>query len=124
MEKITTTTELRQAIVQLEYERAVQKKLMKEQFQIAIDHLKPANIIRSTFKDLSATPGFMESIYGTTMGIASGYLTRKIIVGKSNNLFKNILGSILQSGVSSAVSKKPKLFLSVIHKVLNLFQKK
>lgn len=124
MKNITTTTGLREAIVQLEYEKAISGKLMKEQFRIAIEHLKPSNIIKSTFKDLADTPGLKESLFGATMGMASGYLTKKIVVGKSKGIVKNIIGSLLQMGVSTIVSKKPQFVMNAGDKLIHMFKKR
>jgi len=41
------------------------------------------------------------------MGIASGFLTNKIFVGRSGNIVRNLLGTILQFGVTNVVAQHP-----------------
>ena len=47
MEKITTTVQLKSEIQDLEYKQACEWILLKEQFQVTYQSLKPVNIIKS-----------------------------------------------------------------------------
>jgi hypothetical protein len=103
MEKIRTVSELKNAIKQLEYEQSVQLLLLKEEFHIVCEKLKPVNIIKDTLKD--SVPDIKTSITNSFLGVASGLLTRKIILGKTNNPITRTLGLILEKFVSSKVAK-------------------
>jgi hypothetical protein len=58
-------------------------------------------------KDIFSSPSLGEDILGTTIGLASGYLTKKIAVGFSGNIFRKFLGSVLQFGVTNVVAQHP-----------------
>jgi hypothetical protein len=107
MQNITSSTELKDAIQLLEVEREVKRQLLIQQFHITYESLKPINILKSTVKDIFSSPSLGEDILGTTIGLASGYLTKKIAVGFSGNIFRKFLGSVLQFGVTNVVAQHP-----------------
>jgi len=55
MEPIKTQHELRAAILRLEYQQSEEGRALKEQFHLAYNSVKPANIILNTIKDLGET---------------------------------------------------------------------
>lgn len=105
MEKITSVEELRQAIRLLEIKQEMEGKLLREQFKITYESLKPLNLIKNTFKDLVATPDLQGKFLNTTLGLAVGYFSKKIAIGSTHNPLKQLFGNILQTGVSNIVSK-------------------
>lgn len=106
MEKIKSIKELRDAIVQLESKQLEDKRLLKEQFVSTYESLRPINLIKTTIKDLIASPDLKSNLFSAFLGIAAGYLSKRATFGLSHNPLKNILGSFLQLGVSNVVAKK------------------
>jgi len=113
MQNITYTTKLKNAIQLLEVEQADSEQLLKEQFQQTYESLKPVNLIKSTLKDMTSSTFLKESILGTGMGITTGFLTKKLVVAGSGNIFRKLLGSIVQFGVTSIVAKNPDAIISL-----------
>jgi hypothetical protein len=107
MQNITSTAGLKNAIQLLEIEQVVNGQLLKEQFYITIESLKPINLLKSTFKDIATSPFLIDNILGTAMGLATGSLSKKIFIGTSGNMFRKLIGSILQLGVTNFVAKRP-----------------
>jgi hypothetical protein len=107
MQNIASTIELKNAIHLLEEDQLVKGHLLKEQFFITYESLKPVNVLSSTLHDISSSPYLMENILGSAMGIASGFLTRKIFVGSSGSLIRKLLGSVIQFGVTNVVAQHP-----------------
>jgi hypothetical protein len=105
MEKITSVAELKSAIELLEVEHALKGQLLKEQVYLTYESLKPINVLRRTLKELTSSPYLIDNIPGTIMGLASGYLSKKLFTGGSGNIFRKLLGSILQFGVTNVVAK-------------------
>ena len=106
MEKIKSIKELRDAIIQLESKQLEDKRLLKEQFVSTYESLRPVNLIKTTIKDLIASPDLKSNLFSAFLGIAAGYLSKRATFGLSPNPLKNILGSFLQLGVSNVVTKK------------------
>lgn len=124
MEKITTVAELKSAIQELENKQAQEWPLLKEQFRTTSESLKPLNLIKSAFKDVTASSGIKDTLLGATVGLTAGYLSKTLIVGASQNPFKKLLGDLLQLGVSTIVSKNPEAIKSLAEGLLNFVGKK
>ena len=58
MGTITNITELNAAILLLENKQAQEAILLKEQFNLTYESIKPINFIRSTLKELVTAPDF------------------------------------------------------------------
>jgi hypothetical protein len=107
MENITSSAELKKAIQLLEIEHAFNGQKLKEQFHLTYESLKPVNILKGTLKDIISSPNLIDNILGTTIGLATGYLTKKIVIGASGNLFRKLFGSAMQIGVTNVVAHHP-----------------
>jgi hypothetical protein len=124
MEKITSTTGLKNAIQLLEAEKAADWQLFKEQLTITYKSFKPINLLTGSFKNMASSPYLIENILGTTLGLATGYLSKKIIVGESVNIFRKLFGSILQLGVTNIVAHHRGAIKSFGRLVLQRFLRK
>jgi hypothetical protein len=114
MENITSATELKNVIQRLEIEQAIDGQLLKEQFYFAFESLKPVNILRNTLYEITSSPHLMDSILGTAVGLASGYVSRKIVmIGASGNIIRKLLASVMQLGVTNVVSQNPDTIKSI-----------
>jgi hypothetical protein len=122
MKKIKGTTRLEEKILALEALQSEQKFQVFEQFVKTVESLKPANIIKETLKEVS--PFFIDNIIGVAVGLASGYVSKKIIVGDSVNKFKRLFGYVLQFGVSNMIAQNPEVIQSFSRFLHNIFSKK
>lgn len=107
MQNITSATGLKSAILLLEDDQAVKGQLLKEQFYLTYESLKPVNLLKRTLHDIYSSPYLLDNILGTSIGLASGFLSKKIFVGASGNMIRKLLGSILQYGVTNVVAQHP-----------------
>lgn len=124
METITSTIRLKNAIQLLEAEQAAKWQLLKEQLNITYKSFKPGNFLTDTLKNMVSSPHLIKNILGTTMGLATGYLSNKIVVGASANVFRKLLGSVMQFGVTSIVNRHPDAIKSFGRLVLANFLRK
>jgi hypothetical protein len=104
MQKITSTTSLKEAIRQAEEEQAANKQLFKEQLHITAERLKPVNLIKSTLNEAFTSPDFMNIILGAVVGQTAGYVSRKAVVGKTKNPIRKLFGSLLQTGIAALLT--------------------
>jgi len=105
MEAITTTDKLKNAIQILEFDQQIREQQLKEQVYLAIESLKPVNLIKSTLHEVVSSPYLIDNLLGVAMGLTSGYITKKIALGKSVNVIRKILGSILEFGITNVVAQ-------------------
>jgi hypothetical protein len=113
MQNIASTAELKNAIQLLEIEQAANWQLLKEQFHLTYESLKPVNLLRSTVNDIASSPYLIDNIIGNALGLATGYLSKKIVVGASNNKFRKLIGFVLQFGVTNFVAQRPDAIKSI-----------
>lgn len=124
MQPISNIADLKKAIELLEVEQASNGQLLKEQFYMTYESLKPANIFKSSLKEVVSSPFIIDTLINTGVGLATGYLSKKIVVGTSVNIFRKLIGSVLQLGVTSAVRQHPDTLMSIGHFIFKLFRKK
>ncbi len=105
MDKITSISELRNAIVKLETEQEVRGQLLRQQFQSTLEGLKPVNILKSAVHDISLTPHLTSKLAGMSAGLGLGYLTRKLVIGASGSIYVKVLGSVVQLGVTNLIAR-------------------
>ncbi len=124
MEKIPAIEKLKATILLLELQQAREEILLKEQFKTTYESLKPANLIKNTLHELTAAPDFKGNILNTGLSLAAGYLSKKMVVGETHNPIKQILGTLLQVGITSLVSRNSAGITSAIVEAISGFTKK
>ncbi|MFV5692124.1 hypothetical protein ACM55K_08885 [Flavobacterium sp. LT1R49] len=105
MEKINQTNLLNETIIQLEYRQTLEFYALKEQFNITYESVKPLNLIKSAFAEMTTSPNLKGNVVNNIVGMAAGYLTKKVLVGSTHNPFKKILGTLLQFVVTNVATK-------------------
>lgn len=104
MQKITNVVELKIAIQQLEDKQAKEWPLLKQQFFISYENSKPLNIIKSAFKEFISAPDLKTTVVNGVLGLATGFVTKKLIVGDTNNLVTKLLGFLVEMIVAKKVT--------------------
>ena len=105
MENITSVDGLKNAIQLLEAEQAEKLQQLKEQSLQSIEILKPVNILKSAVKDFVSSPHLLDNVIDTGVGLATGFLTKKIFIGSSVNVIRKLLGGVLQLGITSMATQ-------------------
>jgi len=113
MQNITSVVELRHAIQILELEHEYKGQKLKEEFFQTFESFKPGNLLKGTLKDMVTSPFMIENILINVVGMATGYLSKKIFIGASGNIIRKLLGSVLQFGVTNAVDQHPDAIKSI-----------
>jgi hypothetical protein len=105
MKVITTSAELKAAIHQLELEQKESFITLKEEFGRTQENFKLINIIKSTFKAAVAVPDLKTDIVNAAIGLTSGIVAKKLIIGKTLNPLSKLLGVALEMFVANKVTK-------------------
>jgi len=107
MGKISSSAVLLETIQILEVERDIEGRILKEQFQLTYERFKPVNLLRSTFLEVTSTPNLLNNVVDTALGLATGYLSKKIVIGASGKILRKLLGVVVQLGVTNSVVQHP-----------------
>jgi hypothetical protein len=121
MKNINSAIALKNAIILLEADQAVKERLLKEHVYLTFESLKPVNLLRSSLRDISTTPDLINNLLGTSVGLASGFISKKIFVGASGNMIRKLLGVVLQLGVTNIVAQNPEAIKSFVQVIINRF---
>jgi len=124
MEKIETVIALREKINALEVSRAAQENALKQDFHNVFEQLKPANLLSKGVKNIASSPDFKQTVLSTALSVAAGYLSKKVLVGNTDNPFKKILGQLLQAGVTTGLIKNSDDIVNAISEIVEVFKKK
>ena len=104
MPTISTITELRSSIRELEARSFQQEQELKDAATEAFERLNPLNILKRTLTSAVTAPGFGKSLIKNVFGLAVGVLSKKIFFRKSSNIFNRALGTVVEIGVAKAVA--------------------
>ena len=125
MQKITSITDLKESILLLEMKKETEVFLLKEQFRITCESLKPLNLIKSELQELTGSPDLKENLIHASLGMATGYFSKKVAIGASHNPLKQMFGTLIQIAVAKLVSKNANGIKSgVIHLISSILRKK
>ena len=105
MEAVYTIDALNQRIKQLEAQQDAEWIAIKDEIDEIKENLKPLNLIRNTVAEINETVGFKSDIAQSAISIGIGFLAKKLVIGKSDGIFKNIFGSLVQLAVTTLVAK-------------------
>lgn len=125
MKKPTSIAGLRESIKLLEVKREEEARILKDQLSTTYENLKPINLIENTIKDFIFPSDFKGSFLTTTLSLIAGYLSKKALIGSTHNPIKKMLGTFLQLGITSIVSKNSdEIKSAVMDMISTIFSKK
>lgn len=97
MASISTSSELRQRIAELEQNKLIQEVELKEQAQITMETLKPGNMINHAFHQ----PGVKGTLVNASFGLLTGYLSKRIFLGPASGPVSRVAGDVIQWGMAA-----------------------
>lgn len=97
---------LNEQIKALEEKEAVQTLLLKQYARETADSFKPSSMIKSAFGSVASSKHLQQNILDTSLGIGAGLIARKVYERGSKNIFKKLVGFVLQNLTTGFISKK------------------
>jgi len=105
---------LNEAIAFLENQQKSEAYLLKEHFEFTKQELNPVNIVKDKIQDVKdkfhdaiASPSLKGKLLKGAVGLASGFLAKRFLLGSGGGIVSKIAGTALQTGVSSLLMKAP-----------------
>jgi len=105
MQKIKAAEALKKSIEVIERRQREEGKLLREQFTVTFESLKPVNVLRKMLTDIAEPSALKETLLQTVTGLISGYISRKLLVRSSKNPLLRLAGVLVQYGVTNFVAK-------------------
>lgn len=125
MQKINSVAGLKNAIQLLEAEKAERAQILKQQFYIVSENLKPGNIVKKFFSEFLSPKNMAGNFSGAAFGIAGGLLVKRMFSGKLTKKYKKLFGTLLQVSITNLIAQNSDYIKSVAQKIFrNLFRSK
>ncbi len=124
MKKSRELQALTESINRLQIQRSHELILLRNQFHLTYDSLKPINLIKHTFKEVSSSAEIKDGMLNNAIGLTTGYFTKAILIGSSANPIKKIVGTLLQFTVATLVAQNSDSIKSIGKVVLDKLFKK
>ena len=119
-----TVESLREKIKELHIRQADEGKILKVQLKNSYEYFKPANILKSVVNDIVSSDTLKDDFINAAASYSSGLLTRRLLIGKSQNPFLKIVGLGVQFGITALVTKNYGSIKEVFSQYLNAFMAK
>jgi len=107
MNNITTAKQLDNYIAALELKKASQQLELKQTIKEKVEALKPANLLKNAWEHVVSSPEIKDNVIDNSIGLAAGFVSKKILVGNTRNPIKRLLGSLAQFGITNLVAHNP-----------------
>ena len=101
---LQNSEELAEAIAALELKASAQKREIEESFRVVTEELKPLNLVKNGFRSVFAGEN-KGDLLNALIGLGSGLLSRKLIIGKTNGFIGKTVGKAIQWGMAGLVSQ-------------------
>ncbi|MDD2306326.1 MAG: hypothetical protein PHP53_16605 [Prolixibacteraceae bacterium] len=121
MAKQTAVDSLKESIRLLEIQQAEEGQILKEQFKITYESLKLVNLVKSSLKELTDSVEIKTNLFESIVSIFTGYLSKKLTIKSDGNIFKRILGLVVQFGVTNLVAKNAETIRIFITEFIDRF---
>jgi hypothetical protein len=124
MQKVNSETDLRQAILELEGKRALEGMMLKEQFFLAVESIRPVNLIKSTFREVALSREIKDNLTTTGVSLAAGYLVKTAIGFLTKSPAKRLLGTALIYGITKVAATHPATVKSLGQGLMKMIKRK
>ncbi len=91
---------LNASIAALEQQKQEELLSLKQHLHTTGESMKPGNLIKSALRDVSSSPQLKSLIIKTVIGLAVGYIAKRVIAKTQKNNKHQLLGNALQYGAS------------------------
>jgi hypothetical protein len=96
---------LYELIITTKKKRAYELELVKDQLHEICESLKPFNLIKDVFNEVTNSPEVKKNLTNSAIGLGIGIFFKNLFLSKSHNFGKKILGTLIQISVAVIVSK-------------------
>ena len=105
MAKQNAVESLKESIRLLEIRQAEEGEILKQQFKVTYETLKPVNLLKKSLKDITSSAELKGDLFESVVALVSGYVSRKLMVSSKSNFFVKILGLVTQFGVTNLIAR-------------------
>jgi hypothetical protein len=105
MKTSNETDALNELILAEELKYAHNLEQLKEQFHVAYESVKPINLVKNLFHEVTTSPEIKSDLVSNAIGLGTGFITKTLLLGFSHNPIKKAVGTVFEFAVANLVSK-------------------
>ncbi len=102
---MTASEILARDILILEVKRSSDLASLKTEAHDVLQSMRPINLIKNTIEDVTHSPEIKGDIGKAVIGMATGFLLKKLVFGSSKGIVKNSVGSIFQTLATNVATR-------------------
>ena len=122
MQKINSEQELLDAIHRLEQIQLDEINKLKAHFHITDLKLNSNGVRNNALVDAAKSIDIKEVLINSGLGLATGYLSKKIFVGTSKSPIRRLLGNVIMIFITNAVSNNPESIKTLVERMVNVLK--
>jgi len=104
--KIKNRAALVSVIAALEEKRVREKQGIEDSFHSITESLRPLQLIKRAYNKVQLPAGLAGNVVKVISVVGIGFVSKKLLMGKSNSLIKKIAGLLIELGVANLLTKK------------------
>lgn len=119
---ITTVAQLREAVLLLKAQQTSEGELLREHFMMTYETMRPVNLIKSAFNEVTESQELKEHVLSSVVGLAVGHASKKVFESVSDSPAKELFGTAIQFGVTNAVARHPEVVIAAAKGLFHLIR--
>lgn len=124
MNTLNATELLEQRIQLLESEQRESRQAFRKVLTETGDSLRPASLVRNMLSSSISDDEVKAPVMDSAIGLATGFVARKILLGSVHNPLTRMAANLLQAGISAYVAKHPDAIKQAGAKLMDFIGKK
>ena len=105
MQNLKSSELLSQTILVLEAKQSDEAVLFKEKIQGFYESLMPINLIKNSLNQMAGTDRLKDNLISASIGIAAGYLSKRIFEGLSSSPFRRFIGTFIMYIIANSLAR-------------------
>lgn len=105
---------LKETIRLLEIRQAEEKDEFNKQLKLTFDSLKPANLIKSTFKDIANQVEMKSNVLEAIIPLMTNFLSAKFIRFGRRNSFYRLIATMIQMSITNFTARHRHTLLDIL----------
>jgi len=105
MAKHNSTEILKEKIRLLEIRQAEEGQLLKSQFNVTVESLKPINLLKDAAGEFTSSVELRETVLESSAILVAGFISKKIMDSTNGGPLIKLLTSLLQLGTTGLIGK-------------------
>jgi hypothetical protein len=109
MNELTPNKDLANRIARLEQEKSIRLKALQVQLHHAGRSLKPSSLLKGAIMEISESTQVKSLLWKAALGLAVGFVVKKMVSGQTPKKGRSSLGNMLQFGMDILKSQQYKI---------------